>query len=259
MSLVRDLLDGIDCHPACGAIPVMGDEDFLALVADIADRGLREQIALAADGTLLDGRHRLAALRHLGQDWEPYTFTVPADTDYDAWVYSYNVARRHMSFQERLAAATRLRATLVSQRTAPSGGYSVRPEAHEVADGGERASDRAGAAFGVSANSIDRYRAIQDFGSAHLKAAFESSELPLAVAATIARDYCGDPASQADAIADYQRQQEEKAEKRREVRQVPGVFGRLRALFDEMNADQRVQAMGIWDGWIEDTAATAAN
>lgn len=89
-------------HPAAEAFPLnIESDEFRALKDDMSENGQRESIVLDAEGRLLDGRHRLEACKQLG--------IKPKTTVYDgdalAYVVSTNMHRRHLSPEQRVAAA----------------------------------------------------------------------------------------------------------------------------------------------------------
>ena len=85
-------------HPAADLFPMIEDDEFRELCADIKDRGLQQPIVLWKDGTLLDGRNRLMACyvtnqkplfnRYDGDD--PVQFSLGA-----------NLRRRHLTPSQR--------------------------------------------------------------------------------------------------------------------------------------------------------------
>lgn len=79
---------------------MLPEDEVNALAIDIVQNGLLEPIVLASDGSVLDGRNRLAACRLVNV--EP-TFTTH---DGDPWVYSRsaNLWRRNMTTGQRAAA-----------------------------------------------------------------------------------------------------------------------------------------------------------
>jgi hypothetical protein len=97
-------------------LPPLSDEEYAALKADIAARGVLVPIEFDADGNVLDGHHRLAVwaeLRAAGVDVPPYPTIVRGDlseADKVAHVLALNLARRHLSREERGALVRRLRA-----------------------------------------------------------------------------------------------------------------------------------------------------
>ena len=89
-------------HPAADLFPMMGNQELAALAADIRSSGLRESIKLAEDGSVLDGRNRLAACKLAKV--EPVFETLLVD-DPVAYVVSANVMRRNLSKQQTAIAA----------------------------------------------------------------------------------------------------------------------------------------------------------
>lgn len=82
-------------HPAAELFPLMGGNEFAALVEDIRTNGQHEPIWLDKAGRILDGRNRARACHELG--------IVPSQRVWDGvgspidFVVSLNLARRHLN------------------------------------------------------------------------------------------------------------------------------------------------------------------
>lgn len=94
-----------ESHPAADIFPLMADAELEALTADIAASGLRQPIALDADGRVVDGRNRLAACEAAGV--EPRFETI--DGDPLAYSISANVQRRNLTAGQKAIAAAESR------------------------------------------------------------------------------------------------------------------------------------------------------
>lgn len=145
-------------HPACRAVPEMGGEDYSGLLISIQKHGLRseEPIDLTPDGLLLDGRNRLTACVEC--EVAAHFRTIDADP----WEYAKvrNIDRRQLTTgQKAMFGQAKLEAEKVEakKRQAAAGGDKTKavrepvPEALAVG----KASDKAGAAVGVSGKSIE--------------------------------------------------------------------------------------------------------
>ena len=55
----------MQAHPAANLFPMMNDDEYAALVADIHQHGQRDPI-WTLDGQIIDGRNRWSACRDLG-------------------------------------------------------------------------------------------------------------------------------------------------------------------------------------------------
>jgi hypothetical protein len=100
-------------HPACLLLPEMGEAEFRELVEDIRNNGQREPIRVLQDGRVFDGRHRLRACRELGIEPKVSHHAPPYDeAELDRWVIEFvvsaNLARRHLSTDQRAAIAAEL-------------------------------------------------------------------------------------------------------------------------------------------------------
>jgi len=88
-------------HPASNIFPMMDEESFSRLKADIDANGLIESIWLF-DNKILDGRNRYKACGELGI--EPTYKTYKGDSP-ASFVVSLNVERRHLTASQRAAIA----------------------------------------------------------------------------------------------------------------------------------------------------------
>lgn len=83
-------------HSVANLFPMMGNDEYAALVADIHQHGQREPIWLL-DGQIIDGRNRWQACRDLGIQPITRDYTGPADmSSLIAFVVSLNLKRRHL-------------------------------------------------------------------------------------------------------------------------------------------------------------------
>ena len=98
-------------------MPPLSDEEYQALKEDIAENGVQVPVVLDADGTIIDGYHRVQArqeLRDEGHDVPPHPTTTRSDLTTDdqkrALAWRLNMQRRHLSqAQKREAIAAKLK------------------------------------------------------------------------------------------------------------------------------------------------------
>jgi len=108
----------MDHHPIADLFPMLAEDELKELAADIAERGLLQQIVLDSDGRILDGRNRLAACELAGVDPE---FSTYDGDDPDGYALSVNIARRHLTKGQQ--------AMVAAQARAMSGNHSNQREA----------------------------------------------------------------------------------------------------------------------------------
>ena len=96
-------------HPAADLFPMVDDEGFKDLCADIKERGLSQPITIWTDGTLLDGRNRLLACYKTNQEvvLDRYEGTDPVQFSLSA-----NLHRRHLNAGQRAIVALKVRELL---------------------------------------------------------------------------------------------------------------------------------------------------
>jgi hypothetical protein len=96
-------------HPAADCFPMLSDEELNELSADIAKNGLREPLVLQkinGKDTLVDGRNRRKACELAGV--EPDVRYLEEDVDPVAYIFSTNIARRHLTAGQRAIIHARL-------------------------------------------------------------------------------------------------------------------------------------------------------
>lgn len=103
MTTTFDRKPKVHAHSACELFPMIGDDEFEALKADIRDNGQREPIVLV-DGEVVDGRNRMRACAELGIEPKTRNLTRAEAGDVFALVMSLNFHRRHLKPHEKGAA-----------------------------------------------------------------------------------------------------------------------------------------------------------
>jgi hypothetical protein len=91
-------------HEIANLFPLMSEEEFVALKADIKENGLKNPVILL-DGKILDGRNRFKACQEVG--------VKVITNDYDgndplSDVISWNLKRRHLNETQRASIAAKL-------------------------------------------------------------------------------------------------------------------------------------------------------
>ena len=92
-------------HPAADIFPMLPEQEFLELCADIKERGLQQPITIWKDGTLLDGRNRLLACHETHQE-----VVLDRDEGPDPVQFSLgaNLHRRHLNQGQKAMVALRV-------------------------------------------------------------------------------------------------------------------------------------------------------
>lgn len=166
----------ITFHPLANIFPLVDDEKFDALVADIKANGLREKI-VKLGGSILDGRNRYRAgimaevVPSHGQDERFFRdFNPEIDgTDPLKFVISKNLARRHLNDDQRRMVAARL---VNMGRGRPSGDN---PAECGIKEGAK--------AINTDVAGTERARTVLAKGDPKLQAAVDNGKLSVAAAA----------------------------------------------------------------------------
>jgi N6-adenosine-specific RNA methylase IME4 len=88
-------------HPLANLVPDMRPDEWREFYQDIAMRGIRQDIEVLADGTILDGRHRFRAAKALGLK-EVWTISAPLNGDSpEDYMLKAAVLRRHLTDDQR--------------------------------------------------------------------------------------------------------------------------------------------------------------
>ncbi len=173
-------------HPATDIFPMIDDEAYQELLADIREKGQLEDIVLYK-GQVLDGRHRLRACRELGIDPEFCELDGADEADAIAYTYSLNLHRRHLTTSQRSMVAARAKESFAG----PAKERRKRKPANSVVEDfppqKRKARDAAGAAVGVSGKSVDHAAAVIEHGTPELIQAVDSGRMSVSKAAKIAK------------------------------------------------------------------------
>lgn len=155
-----------DPHPLALLVPGMGNDEYTALVDDIARNGLLHPIVLYED-KILDGRHRARACVEAGRDLLATTYD--GDTPL-AHVVSLNLSRRHLTGDQRAALGAQLEPALAEEarkrqahgETAPGKRkHRCAPDGAERSARPRRATDEAAVLAGSSGRQVQRAKVIK--------------------------------------------------------------------------------------------------
>jgi len=158
-------------HPVADIFPMMSDREFVDLVEDIREHGLREPVWLHTDGRIIDGRNRYNACRRLGEDVEFRTFEGD-ESGLVPFVLSLNLHRRHLDESQRAMVAARI-ANMAPGRPA------------ETAEISAVSQSRAAQMLNVDRRSVQHAKKVQERGAAALAAAVDAGEVAVSTAAEL--------------------------------------------------------------------------
>lgn len=190
-----------EVHPTAARFPMLPDDELRELADDIKARGLRVPCTLLPDGTLLDGRNRLAACELAGVP--PRFQTYDGDSPV-AEIVSQNIRHRHLTTGQRAmlavpdfeaeakarkAAANRERAKDDAPFDDPEPQTQVGTSAHlePRPQQPKRAADDAAKATGASSRAVRQAKRIKE-QAPDLAPKVESGEITLKRAERIIRD-----------------------------------------------------------------------
>lgn len=163
-----------ECHPAANIFPMMDEESFAALKADIKANGLKEPGKLYFD-QVIDGRNRYKACQELGIEMEFWELDESDETfDPVAYVLSHNLHRRHLTESQRSMIAGKLAKLKLGQA-----GNGRKVEVSIDTPTLEQAADM----LNVGRASVARAKQVLDAGSPEIIQAVEAGQLPVSFAA----------------------------------------------------------------------------
>lgn len=143
----------LESHAYADLFPMMSAEEMAALIADIAENGLRTPIVLY-EGKILDGRNRHAACLRAGVD-PAFTTYEGDDAGAFALAISLNVQRRDLTAAHRAMTAARAMEMVPERRGRPKKGENV-PEEGTLF----RSREALAGQFKVGKNAIQQAKAI---------------------------------------------------------------------------------------------------
>lgn len=83
-------------------MPDLGSDDFAALKADIADRGVLVPVEYDEAGNILDGHHRVQACKELGlSEWPRFVRKGLSEEEKRTHARQLNLARRHLNQDQK--------------------------------------------------------------------------------------------------------------------------------------------------------------
>jgi len=91
-------------------LPQLTEEEFEALKADIAERGVQVPVEYDEDGNILDGHHRVKACQELGiKDWPRIVRVGLSEEEKIEHILSLNLNRRQLTREQKREIAKQLR------------------------------------------------------------------------------------------------------------------------------------------------------
>lgn len=160
---------GVQWHPYADLFPWIEGPAFDDLKADIAENGVLEPVVFF-EGKILDGRNRYMAARDLGIEYPRVEYRGDDPLGY---VVSLNLRRRHLTESQRSMVAAKLAKLPVgaNQHTAIAA----------------PSQEQAAQTLGVSVDSVQRARKVQEVGAPALVAAVETGAVSVSAAAEVAK------------------------------------------------------------------------
>ena len=173
-------------HPAAELFPMLEEAELCALAEDIKSNGLINDIVLLTDGTLLDGRNRLAACQRA--DVLP-RFRAIATDDPVSFVVSVNVKRRHLSTGQLAMLGAELVPMFEAQADKGGRPASDKPPAdrREVSRAARESTSKAAKVVGTSGRSVTKAQRVKE-AAPELAEKVNRGELALDRADRIVRD-----------------------------------------------------------------------
>lgn len=158
-------------HPVAEIFPMMSDREFLELVADIREHGLREPVWLHRDGRVIDGRNRYLACQDIKLQLETRTYEGD-DSTLIEFVISLNLHRRHLNESQRAMVAARI-------AQLPKG-------SNQHAEISAPSQSQAAELVNVDRRTVQHARKVQERAVSELVARVDSGEVAVSTAAVIA-------------------------------------------------------------------------
>lgn len=169
-------MNELQSHHLADIFPLIENDDFRELVADIKANGLADPIDLY-QGKILDGRNRYRACVAAGIELEKHNvrhFRPELYGDPLSYVISKNLKRRHLNESQRGMIAARIARLPQGART-------------DLSPIGEKSQEERARIVSVGKRTVERADAVIDHGAPELQRAVERGELAVSVAAEVAK------------------------------------------------------------------------
>ena len=92
-------------HPLAYLIPDMRPDEWQEFYRDVASRGIKTPLEVLADGTVIDGRHRLKAAKQLAMKEVPIMDALLGSDNPEVYMMKAAVLRRHLTDDQRACIA----------------------------------------------------------------------------------------------------------------------------------------------------------
>ena len=152
-------MTNLEHHEIAQIFPMMGEEEFSALVADIRRNGLRTPVVLY-EGKILDGRNRYRACLEAGTESETTEYEGNNPVGY---IVSVNLHRRHLSSSQLAACAVEAEALMERLEAEARERQGARTDIKELFPESKagQARDTAAALFGTNPHYIQDAKKIR--------------------------------------------------------------------------------------------------
>lgn len=177
--------DNAHFHPLANVFPLMDDDAFEELVADIDANGLTDPVVML-DGKILDGRNRWKACQRLGIPHREIKFSdlKLGSDDPASFVWSRNTVRRHLTSNQRDMAAQAMEELAWGQHPDKAGENSTESSAPARKP---KTRKQIAAETGATVTGMNRAKRVRSKGTEEVVKAVESGDLSLRAADRIAR------------------------------------------------------------------------
>ena len=163
-------------------LPELTAEEYAALKADIAERGVQVPVEYDEQGAILDGHHRVRACQELGiSDWPRVVRKGLTEEQKLQHVISLNLARRHLNESQRAMIAARL-------ATLPKGTNQYDMKEDASIEASSFSQPEAAELLNVSRSAVQRARIVLEAASPETIAKVERGELAVSRAAKEVRE-----------------------------------------------------------------------
>lgn len=175
-------LHGFEVHPVADLFPLIEGADFAALVKDIGDNGLMEDVTVDMEGRLIDGRNRVRACHEAGVEVRIREYD---GADVTSFVVSLNMARRHLTDSQRAMIAAGI-ANLSRGNASGANQYQSGNLSSEIFPS-TPTQTQVREQMQVSTGSMGRARRIINQGTPELAGLTKSGAVPLTTGARVAQ------------------------------------------------------------------------